>query len=152
MVKSLFGSLMYAQKKDVDFGFAGMYVDNMRQVVKKGGDGGCERVFEAMDKDIFFTQKYIYAVLHGCNCKATPLGDMWRMNYKWDYDCGSYKGHCAIYNGKEETVLATNAEQNKRAVPQADLVLMDHGHTTIMMEAPTIIQALVDGETAAGAY
>ena len=116
-------------------------------------DGGCDRTWEVMDKDPFFVSKNLYAVLHGCNSTATPLGDIWRLMDKWEHDCGDYKGPCFVYNGDPETVLVSNAEQNHRAIPQSELVIMKgHGHTTIMLEAPTIIKALLEGKSAEQVY
>mmetsp|Transcript_9649 Transcript_9649/g.12666 ORF Transcript_9649/g.12666 Transcript_9649/m.12666 type:complete len:378 (+) Transcript_9649:37-1170(+) len=149
----LIGTMMYAERKDQDCGFADMYVANMRQAVENGGDGGCDLTWDAMDKDIFFVQKYLYATLHGCNAKSTSLVDLWRLHGKWHFDCGNFKGKCVIYHGENEQSLASCAEQSKRAIPQAELVwMLGHGHTTIMMEAPTIIQALIEGGVAKQVY
>ena len=71
-----------------------------------------------MDKDPFFVSKNLYCVLHGCNAKTTPLGDIWRLFGKWDYDCADFTGPCFIYNGDPETTPATMAEQIHRSIPQ----------------------------------
>jgi len=148
ILKRVMGSMFYAERKDQDFGFRKLYMDSQRK-----DDGGCERTWVSMDKNPFFVSKNIYSVLHGCNDTSTPLGDIWRIFGKWDYDCSSFKGHCVVYNGNPETTVVKMAEQNQRSIQQADLVIMEgHGHTTIMMEAPTIIQALVAGKTASQVY
>ena len=148
LLKRVMGSMFYSEKKDQDFGFRQMYLENQRK-----GDGGCERTWEAMDNDPFFVSKNLYSTLHGCNDTTTPLGDIWRIFGKWDYDSSSFKGHCVVYNGDPETILVPMAEQAQRSIPQSDLVIMTgHGHTTIMLEGPTIIQALVAGKSAKQVY
>ena len=163
-LKQVLGSMCYSERKDQDFGFKQMYLESQRK-----GDGGCERTWEAMDKDPFFVSKNLYSVMHGCNDKTTPLGDIWRLFGKWDYDCADFKGPCFIYNGDPETTPATMAEQIHRSIPQvmiesaqmdncksvlqAELLIMSgHGHTTIMMEAANIIQALIAGKIASQIY
>ena len=154
--------MCYSERKDQDFGFQQLYVDSQRK-----GDGGSEETWAAMDKDPFFVSKNLYCVLHGCNAKTTPLGDIWRLFGKWDYDCADFAGPCFIYNGDPETTPATMAEQIHRSIPQVLarkvdeikkltksnfqsklLIMTGHGHTTIMMEAANIIQALISGKIA----
>ena len=117
-LKQVLGSMCYSERKDQDFGFKQMYLESQRK-----GDGGCERTWEAMDKDPFFVSKNLYSVLHGCNDKTTPLGDIWRLFGKWDYDCADFKGPCFIYNGDPETTPATMAEQIHRSIPQVKMIL-----------------------------
>ena len=112
-LKQVLGSMCYSERKDQDFGFKQLYLESQRK-----GDGGCERTWEAMDKDPFFVSKNLYSVMHGCNDKTTPLGDIWRLFGKWDYDCADFKGPCFIYNGDPETTPATMAEQIHRSIPQ----------------------------------
>jgi pimeloyl-ACP methyl ester carboxylesterase len=148
LLKRMFGSMFYAARKDRDCGFLSMYRDNCRKA-----DGGCERTWEAMDKDLFFVSKNLYSTLHGCNSTMTPLGDLWRTLGRWEIDCSRYKGPCVVYNGDNETTRREMAEQNHRAMPQSELVIMEgHGHTTIMLEAPSIIQALIAGKSAVQVY
>ena len=148
ILKKLLGSMMYAAHKDRDFGFAGLYTDSMRK-----GDGGGERTWSAMDANLFFVSVQLYSTMHGGVDTLTPLGDIWRAHAPWDIDVSDYKGPMFIYNGKVEITKAVQAEQIHRAVPQSQLNIMDgHGHTTIMMEAPGIIQALIKGEMAAMAF
>ena len=144
LLKRVMGSMFYSEKKDEDFGFKQLYTDSQRK-----SDGGCERTWEAMDNNPFFVSKNLYSVLHGCNDTSTPLGDIWRLFGKWDYDCSDYKGHFTVYNGDPELTLVPMAEQLARSVQQAELVVMEgHGHTTIMMEQANIIEALVAGKAA----
>ena len=112
-LKQVLGSMCYSERKDEDFGFNQLYLESQRK-----GDGGCERTWEQMDRDPFFVSKNLYSVLHGCNSKITPLGDIWRLFGKWDYDCANYKGPVFIYNGDEETTPATMAQQIHRSIPQ----------------------------------
>ena len=45
------------------------------------------------------------------------------------------------------------AELLHKSIPQSELhVFEGHGHTTICMEVPTIIQALLKGQSAAQVY
>ena len=112
-LKQVLGSMCYSERKDEDFGFNQLYLESQRK-----GDGGCERTWEEMDRNPFFVSKNLYSVLHGCNSKITPLGDIWRLFGKWDYDCANYKGPVFIYNGDEETTPATMAQQIHRSIPQ----------------------------------
>lgn len=148
ILKRVLGSMMFAENKARDCGFQAMYTGDMRK-----GDGGCERTWTAMDNDTFFVSTQLYSILNGGVDTNTPLGDIWRAFAPFHYDCSDFKGPTFIYNGEKETTLLTQAEQNHRAIPQSELVVMEgHGHTTIMMEAPRIIQALVTGKSAQQAF
>jgi pimeloyl-ACP methyl ester carboxylesterase len=145
---NMLGGMMYTADKTKDCGFHSLYVDSERK-----GDGGCERTWLAMDKKPFFVQTNLYSVMHSCNSKQTALGDLWRVHMPWDYDVSTMQCPCVIYHGDPELIRLNNAHQNQKAMPNAKLqILKGHGHTTIMMEAPTIIQALVVGNVAEMVY
>ena len=140
---------IFEQHKDRDFGFAGLYKDSMRK-----SDGGVERTWSAMDKNPFFVAVQLYSTLHGSVDTLTPLGDIWRAHAPWDVDVAGYTGPTFVYNGGANDITKVEmAEQAHRAMPGSELVVMEgHGHTTIMMEAPGIIQALVEGRRATQVY
>ena len=145
---SILGNMLFFPNKDQDPGFSSLYTSSMRKE-----DGGCERTWSAMDKDSFFVEKYIYAVLHGCVDKFSVLGDIWRLLGIWDVDISKFKGHCVIYNGTGETTPEPAAENIHKIVSQSELVIMEgHGHTTICMETEGIISALIEGKSAKQLY
>ena len=72
----------------------------------------------------------------------------------WGFDPAAIKCPTFIYQGKKdaETPVAA-AEHLHSIIAGSELVVMEgHGHTTIMMEAPGIIQALVEGRRATQVY
>lgn len=147
-LRNLLGKPMTYKNKAKDFGFAKQYVATMRK-----DDGGCERTWAAMDKDPFFVSKTLYTYLHGFVDQHAVVSDFACTFAKWHFPCENFKGPMFIYNGNPEATILPMAQQNHLAIPQSELIIMEgHGHSTIVMEAPSIIKALVQGKSVQAQY
>ena len=112
--------MCYTKDKTVDMGCCEHYTESCRKA-----DGGCDRTWEAMDKNPFFVSKTLWSTHNGCVSKSKPYHDLKRNFDKWEFDCSDYKGPLVLYNGEKETIPIAKVDQNKRAMPQAEVVIKD---------------------------
>ena len=134
----------YFPDKTKDFGMAAKYKGTC-----KGEDGGDKRSWDAMDKNPFFVTKTLDSYLHGTRSKDTFDLEFQRMlGLPYDYDTTAIQCPTFIYNGKKEATSAMMAEGNFALIKGAELIIMpEHGHSSILLEAEKIILALVQGKS-----
>ena len=139
----------YFPDKDRDYGMAKKYTGTMKKE-----DGGDERAFSVMDRDQFFVTKTLDSYLHGPRSQDTfDLEFQRQLGMPWDYDTAAIKCPTFIYKGEKEATPLSTAESNHKLITGSELIIMpEHGHSTILLEAEKIILALVKGKSVKSRY
>lgn len=122
-----------------DYGFAAKYEQ------LKNHTGGDDRGKNVMDANPFFVCAALDS-LRGFNQPHDSFNEWARCNAaEWSYDTAVIKVPCFIYTGEKETAEMVNAEFHQRQVKGSELIAMQgHGHLSISLEYPSILEALVN--------
>jgi pimeloyl-ACP methyl ester carboxylesterase len=126
--------------KSVDFGMAAFY-DN----VIKTQHGGDERSWAALDHNLFSVCSLLDSALYGAHTASQPYQDYNRMVNPWHYDISNINCHTYIYHGYYDNVYKIGNEKalTRQIGSNASKVTMiEHGHSTIILEFPKIVNAL----------
>merc|ERR1711988_1683257 len=97
--------------------------------------------------------KTLDSYLWGLTDPDQLLVDFSRCMSPWTYDTSKIECPCFIYNGENECTPVAMAKQNASIVKGSELIIMpEHGHSTILMEAEKIICGLIKGEAVKSAH
>ena len=148
VVRMVSASMYVGPDKSKDFGMADFY-----KYCKSKDCGGDARTWAAMDEDPFFVSKVLDAWAHGGQCKRNAYYE-WQTLFKpFCFDSSSVKCPTFIYHERKGETPIGHANQNHKRIEGSELIIMEeHGHVTIGLEAEKIIRALVDGKSVQGSY
>jgi pimeloyl-ACP methyl ester carboxylesterase len=142
MVRKIFGAMAVTDKTK-DFGMADRYKMMFGPDQPECGD---KRMWDRVAKDHFFVTRFFDALMNGSNkpCSAYyQFRSNWRLEGSY-FDLSKIQCPTFIYNGKNETTHMMNAEIYKRSISGSELIVLEeHGHASIGMEAGKVILALV---------
>ena len=139
-------------KPGKDYGMAAEYVNTPRATSGEYAEGGDEVSFGEMDRDHFFVTKTMlsyYGLQGGLIGASGFVSDIERQSKRCEYDPADITCKAFVYAGEMDGMIKPLASRlMHREIPGAELIMLPHhGHATIMLEAPRVIRALVEGRS-----
>jgi len=136
--------------KTIDFGMAKYYEKTIKE--QHGGD---ERSFAALDHNLFLVSSFLDAALFGVHTAVVPYQAYQRMWDPWHYDISTITCHTFLYHGhfdacyKQGNEIALARQVGKHG---SKVTMLEHGHSTIMLEFAKVVLALCRGQKVSSSY